>query len=90
MSILNQTKNLNKKRFLQTVWSLVAISWAVMFTVLFVTHEKSIQLAAVTITAIATEGAIWCTAAITGVAVIESRKAIMNAIAEKLTGKKSI
>ncbi|KZN30023.1 hypothetical protein N480_03505 [Pseudoalteromonas luteoviolacea S2607] len=88
MWILNQTKNLNKKRFLRTIWSLVVTSWVVMFTVLFVTQEKSIQLAAVTVTAIATEGAIWCTAALMGVAVVESRKAIMRAVVHKLTGKK--
>ncbi|KZN33948.1 hypothetical protein N474_18565 [Pseudoalteromonas luteoviolacea CPMOR-2] len=89
MSILDQLKKLNKKRVLTTVWSLVAVSWIALFGVLFVVEEKSIQVAAATITALFTEGAIWSTAAVTGVAVVESRKAVISAIKRKLTGYKS-
>ncbi|MCF2858762.1 hypothetical protein L1286_14850 [Pseudoalteromonas sp. SMS1] len=89
MAITHQIKKLDKKRLLTAIWSLVVVSWIALFAVLFIAEDKTIQVATATVTALMTEGAIWCTAAVTGVAVVESRKAIMSAIKNKLTGNKT-
>ncbi|AOT08273.1 hypothetical protein [Pseudoalteromonas luteoviolacea] len=90
MQAFKKLQQLNKKRVLSTVWFVVALSWLAMFAVLFTTDGKSMHITAVTIAAIATELAVWCTAAVLGVAVVDGRKAIVSAIKNKLTGQRGL
>ncbi|MBQ4878997.1 hypothetical protein J8M21_17420 [Pseudoalteromonas luteoviolacea] len=87
MQTLKKLQHMNKKRVLRTIWLIVTLSWFAMFAVLFSTETKSMHITAVTIAAIITELAIWCTAAVLGVAVVDGRKAIIRAIKNKLTGQ---
>ncbi|KZN62004.1 hypothetical protein N473_20900 [Pseudoalteromonas luteoviolacea CPMOR-1] len=90
MQALKKLQQWNKKRVLSTIWFVVAISWVVMLVVLFTTETKSMHITAVTIAAITTEVAVWCTAAVLGVAVVDGRKAIVRAIKNKLTGQQDL
>ncbi|MDK1286419.1 hypothetical protein [Pseudoalteromonas umbrosa] len=90
MQTFRKLKHLNKKRVLRTIWFVVTLSWSAIFAVLFSTETKSMHIIVVTIAAMITELAIWCTAVVLGVAVVDGRKAIIRAIKNILTGQRNL
>lgn len=75
-------KTINKKRALTFIWSGVAISWAIMVASLFISLEKPIAVTIVAVVAILTEIAIWLTALLLGVALVDARKAIWRRLTQ--------
>ena len=65
-----------KKPILIVLWSLVALAWLGVVGVYFTDPSKALWVGTVAGAAIISEIAVWTTAAILGLSVIESRKRI--------------
>lgn len=73
----------NKKLVLGVIWSVVAVSWAVLGTIFFVASSSTTAIVALTIAAVITEAAFWLSALLLGIALVDARKVLWR----KLTGK---
>lgn len=65
-----------KKPTLIGLWSLVALAWLAVIGVYFTDPSKALWVGTVAGAAVISEIAVWTTAAILGLSVIESRKRI--------------
>ncbi len=65
-----------KKPILIVLWSLVALAWLGVVGVYFTDPSKALWVGTVAGAAVISEIAVWTTAAILGLSVIESRKRI--------------
>ncbi|MBD59577.1 MAG: hypothetical protein CL808_05595 [Citromicrobium sp.] len=65
-----------KKTALIVLWSLVGVAWLAVIGVYFTEPTKSVWIATVAGAAIVSEVAVWTTAGILGLSLIESRKRI--------------
>ena len=79
---LKSFRQLNKKRTLRVIWSLVLLCWLGMAAALLLSADKNITLTVVAVVAVITEVAFWFTALILGVAMVDARKAVVS----KVTG----
>lgn len=82
MFTLKSLRQLNKKRTLSIIWSVVALAWLGMAAALLLSVDKNITLTVVAVVAVITEVAFWLTALILGVAMVDARKAVVS----KVTG----
>lgn len=82
MFTLKSLRQLNKKRTLSIIWSLVALAWLGMAAVLWLSADKNITLTVVAGVAVITEVTFWLTALMMGVAMVDARKAVVG----KITG----
>jgi len=73
-----------KKPILIGLWSLVAIAWLAVIGIYFTDPSKTVWIATVAGAAIISEVAVWGTAAILGLTIIESRKRIWSKITAPL------
>lgn len=73
-----------KKPTLIALWSLVALVWLAVLGVYFSAPSKTVWIVTVTGAAVMTEIAVWSTATILGLTVIESRKQIWAKISAPL------
>lgn len=78
-----------KKPILIALWSLVALAWLAVIAIYFADPSQSLWIAAVTGAAIVSELAIWGTAAILGLTILESRKRIWARITAPLRKSRS-
>ena len=78
-----------KKRILIALWSIVALAWLAVIAVYLATPSQGIWIAAVTGAAIVSELAVWGTAAILGLTILESRKRIWKRITAPLRKSQS-
>ncbi|WP_088330368.1 hypothetical protein [Lacimicrobium sp. SS2-24] len=78
MFTLKSLRQLNKKRTLSMIWSVVALAWLGMAAALFMLTDKDITLAVVATVAVITEVAFWLTALMMGVAMVDARKAVVG------------
>ena len=74
---------MSKKRLLVACWAIVAMVWIAMGVGLALGMDGGLRIALVTAAAIALEAGFWITAAILGVSVFESRRAIWRYITGK-------
>ena len=65
-----------KKPILIVLWSLIALAWLGVVGVYFTDPSKALWVGTVAGAAVISEIAVWTTAAILGLSVIESRKRI--------------
>ena len=65
-----------KKTALTALWSLVAVAWIAVVAIYFTDPSKSVWVATVAGAAIVSEVAVWGTAGILGLSLIESRKRV--------------
>ena len=78
-----------KKPTLIGLWSLVAIAWLAVIGIYFTGPSKTVWIATVAGAAIISEVAVWGTAAILGLTIIESRKRIWSKITAPLRKSQS-
>lgn len=80
---MEHIRNLNKKVVLGSIWSFVAVSLVILGTTFFVTESNTVAVVAVTAAAVITEGAIWLSAALLGLAIVDARKKLWGMLRGK-------
>jgi hypothetical protein len=75
---MNFIKQLNKKAALRTLWSGVALSWLVLGVTFFITNNDTTAIVAVTAAAVIAECAVWASALLLGIAMVDARKTLWN------------
>lgn len=78
-------KQLDKKFMLGVIWSVVAISWTVLAGIFFTVEADNVAIITVTAAAVIAEVAVWLSAMLMGIALVDARKSIWN----WLRGKKA-
>ena len=73
----------NKKLILGTIWSAVALSWIILGAVFFLSEERTTAIIAVTSAAVIAEVAVWLSALILGLAMVDARKAIWGRLFQR-------
>ena len=76
-----------KKLALALVWSIAAAAWLGVIATYLLVSSKTVFVIALTAAAIISEVAVWSTAAVLGLTVIESRKRIWAAISRNFKSK---
>lgn len=73
-----------KKTALIALWSLVIVAWLAVVGIYFTDPSKTVWIATVAGAAIVSEVAVWGTAGILGLSLIESRKRIWSKLTAPL------
>jgi len=73
--MLNKAKQ-NKKLVLQLMWSVVAVAWLVLGGIFFMAESKTTAVIALTSGLVVTEIAVWLSALLLGLALVDARKVL--------------
>lgn len=80
MSFVNRA---NKKLLLGVIWSAVAVSWVILGAVFFLSEERTTAVIAVTSAAVIAEVAVWLSALLLGLAMVDARKTIWRKLFQR-------
>ena len=75
-----------KKLALSLVWSITVAAWLGVIATYLLVSSKTVFVIALTTAAVISEAAVWSTAAVLGLTVIESRKRIWGTISRNFRG----